>query len=166
MSYLNRLFTWWNRATLSTSLWTLVYGERVGEDEFGNVYYRTRGGKIDPALGFERRWVIYNGYRRRLQYAHGLVWLAASHRRHAAHQGIIHAQGVATAVPGKHDRHALGLPSAGLTAVIGTAPGRERRLRRLAPGGLKASSHDHGIAFVACFLCAGAYCFLAEEAAR
>ncbi len=51
MSYFVRLFTWWNRATLSTGLWTLLYGERVGEDEFGNVYYRTRGGKIDPALG-------------------------------------------------------------------------------------------------------------------
>jgi NADH:ubiquinone oxidoreductase subunit len=61
MSYFVRLFTWWNGATLSTGLWTLLYGERVGEDEFGNVYYRTRGGKIDPALGFERRWVIYNG---------------------------------------------------------------------------------------------------------
>jgi NADH:ubiquinone oxidoreductase subunit len=24
-------------------------------------YYRAKGGKIDPALGFERRWVIYNG---------------------------------------------------------------------------------------------------------
>src|SRR5262249_41929256 len=33
----------------------------VGEDEFGNRYYRTRGGKIDPTLGYERRWVIYNG---------------------------------------------------------------------------------------------------------
>ena len=165
MSYFIRLFTWWNRATLSTSLWTLLYGERVGEDEFGNVYYRTRGGKIDPALGFERRSVIYKGCRR-LQYAHGLVWLAASHRRHAADQGIVHAQGMATAVPGKHDRHALRLSSAGLATVIRRAPGRERRLRRLAPGGLKPSSHDHGIAFVACFLCAGAYCFLAEEAAR
>ena len=30
-------------------------------DEFGNRYYRTKGGKIDPTLGFERRWVIYNG---------------------------------------------------------------------------------------------------------
>ena len=59
MSFLVRLFTWWNRATLSTSLHTLLKGERVGEDEFGNVYYRTRGGKIDPALGIERRWVIY-----------------------------------------------------------------------------------------------------------
>ena len=38
-----------------------LYGEVVGEDEFGNRYYRTKGGKIDPSLGFERRWVIYNG---------------------------------------------------------------------------------------------------------
>jgi NADH:ubiquinone oxidoreductase subunit len=34
----------------------------VGEDEFGNRYYRRRGGKIDPSLGFERRWVIYKNY--------------------------------------------------------------------------------------------------------
>ena len=38
-----------------------LYGERVGQDEFGNIYYRTKGGKIDPTLKFERRWVIYNG---------------------------------------------------------------------------------------------------------
>jgi len=62
MSFLIRLFTWWNQATLSTGLWTMLFGERVGEDENGNVYYRTRGGKIDPTLGFERRWVIYKGY--------------------------------------------------------------------------------------------------------
>lgn len=62
MSYIIRFFTWWNRATLSTGLWTLLYGERVGTDEFGNVYYRRRGGKKDKALGFERRWVIYKGY--------------------------------------------------------------------------------------------------------
>jgi NADH:ubiquinone oxidoreductase subunit len=62
MSYILRFFTWWNRATLSTGLWTLLYGERVGEDESGNVYYRTRNGKIDPALSIERRWVIFKGY--------------------------------------------------------------------------------------------------------
>jgi NADH:ubiquinone oxidoreductase subunit len=43
-------------------VWTALYGEFVGEDEFGNRYYRTKGGKIDPTLGFERRWVIYNDY--------------------------------------------------------------------------------------------------------
>jgi len=56
-----RFFTWWNGATFGTLVWTALYGEFVGEDEFGNRYYRTKGGKIDPALGFERRWVIYNG---------------------------------------------------------------------------------------------------------
>jgi NADH:ubiquinone oxidoreductase subunit len=57
-----RFFTWWNGQTFGTQLWTLLYGEFVGEDEFGNRYYRTRGGQIDPALGFQRRWVIFNGY--------------------------------------------------------------------------------------------------------
>jgi NADH:ubiquinone oxidoreductase subunit len=60
--FLLRLFTWWNGATLGTLLWTWRFGELVGTDEFGNRYYRTRGGKIDPAVGFERRWVLYNGY--------------------------------------------------------------------------------------------------------
>jgi NADH:ubiquinone oxidoreductase subunit len=60
-TFLLRLFTWWNSQTLGTQLWTLLYGEFVGEDEFGNRYYRTRRGKIDPALGIERRWVTYNG---------------------------------------------------------------------------------------------------------
>ena len=59
---LRGVFTWWNGQTLSTAFFTWRRGERVGSDEYGNVYYRTIGGKIDPALGFERRWVIYNGY--------------------------------------------------------------------------------------------------------
>jgi NADH:ubiquinone oxidoreductase subunit len=62
MSFIVRFFTWWNRSTLSTAVYTLLMGERVGEDEFGNVYYRTKGGRKDRALGFDRRWVIYNGY--------------------------------------------------------------------------------------------------------
>lgn len=57
-----RLFTWWNGQTFSTQVWTWLYGESVGQDEFGNLYYRTRGGKIDRTLGFERRWVVYAGY--------------------------------------------------------------------------------------------------------
>ncbi len=61
MNWLLRFFTWWNGQTWNTQFHTWRHGERVGEDEFGNVYYRTRGGKIDPALGLERRWVIYNG---------------------------------------------------------------------------------------------------------
>src|ERR1039457_6225176 len=60
-TFLLRLFTWWNGQTFGTQLWTKLYGEFVGEDEFGNRYYRTRKGKIDPTLSMERRWVIYNG---------------------------------------------------------------------------------------------------------
>jgi NADH:ubiquinone oxidoreductase subunit len=56
-----KFFTWWNGQTFGTQLWTWRFGEVVGEDEGGNRYYRTIGGKIDPSLGFERRWVIYNG---------------------------------------------------------------------------------------------------------
>ncbi len=56
-----RIFTWWNGATLGTLLHTKRNGEFVGEDEFGNRYFRTKGNKTDPALGVVRRWVIYNG---------------------------------------------------------------------------------------------------------
>lgn len=59
---LNRVFTWWNGQTLNTAFYTSRNGEKMGTDEFGNVYYRSIGGRPDPALGFDRRWVIYNGY--------------------------------------------------------------------------------------------------------
>lgn len=61
LQWLTRLFTWWNGATLNTLFHTRLNGELVGTDRYGNAYYRTRGGRIDPALGFERRWVIYAG---------------------------------------------------------------------------------------------------------
>ena len=52
-SFLLRFFTWWNSQTFGTQLWTLLYGEFVGEDEFGNRYYQNKDGS--------RRWVVYNG---------------------------------------------------------------------------------------------------------
>ena len=48
-----RVATWWNGATLNTLLYTWRKGVRVGEDEQGNVYYRTRDDS--------RRWVLFNG---------------------------------------------------------------------------------------------------------
>ena len=57
-NFLLRFFTWWNGTTFGTQFWTWRKGEFVGDDPFGNRYYRTRGGTIDPMLGFERRWVI------------------------------------------------------------------------------------------------------------
>jgi NADH:ubiquinone oxidoreductase subunit len=45
--------TWWNGGTLNTRLYTARKGVKVGEDEQGNVYYRSVDGK--------KRWVMYNG---------------------------------------------------------------------------------------------------------
>ena len=59
---LKAIFTWWNGATLGQRFHIGRRGVFVGQDEQGNRYYRTKGRKIDPTLGFERRWVIYNGY--------------------------------------------------------------------------------------------------------
>lgn len=53
MSFILRLLTWWNSQTIGTQLFTWRKGVKVGEDEQGNTFYRTRDGK--------RRWVIYNG---------------------------------------------------------------------------------------------------------
>jgi NADH:ubiquinone oxidoreductase subunit len=57
-----QVFTWWTGATMGTRFYTRRYGQFVGEDEFGNTYYRYRQPTaIDPTVGNERRWVIYNG---------------------------------------------------------------------------------------------------------
>jgi NADH:ubiquinone oxidoreductase subunit len=57
--FLLLLLTWWKDVTFGTLVHTRLHGEFVGEDEFGNRYYRTRGGAIDKGLGFQRRWVIF-----------------------------------------------------------------------------------------------------------
>jgi NADH:ubiquinone oxidoreductase subunit len=60
--FLLQIFTWWNGATVGTRFYTRRFGEFVGEDEFGNKYYRyAQANEIDPNVGAERRWVIYNG---------------------------------------------------------------------------------------------------------
>jgi NADH:ubiquinone oxidoreductase subunit len=53
MDTLKRAVTWWNGQTLNTQIWTSRHGVKVGEDEQGNVFYRTKDDS--------RRWVIYNG---------------------------------------------------------------------------------------------------------
>jgi len=59
MRFILQFFTWWDGQTWNTRFHTWRKGEKVGEDQSGNIYYRTKGGRIDPALGFERRWVIF-----------------------------------------------------------------------------------------------------------
>jgi NADH:ubiquinone oxidoreductase subunit len=57
MGLLKSIFTWWEGATIGTSLYSRRNGRRVGEDSLGNIYLE---GKPD-ARGFARRWVIYHG---------------------------------------------------------------------------------------------------------
>lgn len=58
-TFLLQFFTWWSGQTLGTRFHTWRHGELVGEDQFGNRYYQTIGGKVDPAIGIVRRWVIF-----------------------------------------------------------------------------------------------------------
>ena len=51
MGFFSKVFTWWNGATVGTTLFTRLHGEEVGKDDAGNVYFR---GKKNPAT----RWVI------------------------------------------------------------------------------------------------------------
>ncbi len=57
--FLLEFFTWWNGATLGTRFYLKKHAVKVGEDEFGNTYYRSK--TIDKAFGYERRMVIYKG---------------------------------------------------------------------------------------------------------
>lgn len=52
LNTLLRAVTWWNSQTWGTQFYTWRKGQKVGEDNQGNVFYRSTGG---------RRWVIYNG---------------------------------------------------------------------------------------------------------
>ena len=134
-SFLLKLFTWWNGQTFGTQFWTWKYGEAVGEDEFGNRYYRTRGGKIDPTLGFERRWVIYRGYAEASHDTAVLARLDAPYGRHAADRGKLQAAPVAEAAPPQSDRHARRLSPAGLDARHRPPPQGDGRLQGLGAGG-------------------------------
>jgi NADH:ubiquinone oxidoreductase subunit len=54
MGFWSRTFTWWNGATWGTALWTRRFGNEVGRDDAGNLYYESKGAP-------PRRWVIYSG---------------------------------------------------------------------------------------------------------
>jgi NADH:ubiquinone oxidoreductase subunit len=56
----DKIFSWWNGATLGTLFTIGKRGTQVGTDEFGNRYYESRDHKSYD--GRKRRWVVYNGY--------------------------------------------------------------------------------------------------------
>ena len=49
--FLKQIFTWWNRQTIGTFIYTLFRGKFIGKDQFGNKYYSSSNGK---------RWVVYS----------------------------------------------------------------------------------------------------------
>ncbi len=59
MSFIKRIFTWWNGSTFGTNLQVRRKGEKIGEDDYGNTYYQETGEGYD---GRKRRWVTYTGY--------------------------------------------------------------------------------------------------------
>ena len=54
MGFWSKTFTWWNGDTWGTKLFTWRFGNQVGKDDAGNIYYQS---KKNP----RRRWVIYDG---------------------------------------------------------------------------------------------------------
>ncbi len=51
LTFIKKIFVWWNQETIGTKLKTIFFGKYVGKDNFGNKYYESKKGK---------RWVIYN----------------------------------------------------------------------------------------------------------
>ena len=52
LTFLKKIFIWWNQDTFGTRIKTVLFGKLVGEDAFGNKYYENSKGK---------RWIIYSG---------------------------------------------------------------------------------------------------------
>jgi len=48
--FIKQIFTWWNRQTVGTFIYTFFTGKFAGKDQFGNKYYFNSKGK---------RWAIY-----------------------------------------------------------------------------------------------------------
>ncbi|MET0270723.1 MAG: NADH:ubiquinone oxidoreductase subunit NDUFA12 [Sphingomonas sp.] len=57
MGLLKSIFTWWDGATIGTSLFSRRNGTEVGRDALGNLYFEAK----KTENGFRRRWVMYNG---------------------------------------------------------------------------------------------------------
>ncbi len=51
LTFLKKIFVWWNQETLGTKLHTFFFGKFVGKDEFGNKYYENKKKT--------KRWIIY-----------------------------------------------------------------------------------------------------------
>ena len=114
-----RVFTWWNGQTVSLALQTARTGIFVGEDEFGNKYYKAEGALIDRSVGSERRWVVYNGYADASKVPPGWRGWLCHNVDLAPSEEDVSAARVAEAACREPDRYGERLPAAGLAAVLG-----------------------------------------------
>ena len=111
----------------------VAYGELVGEDEFGNRYYRTKGGKIDPSARLRAALGDLQRRTPKPRVAAGLARLAAPHRRRAADAGELSA----AAWEKPHRPNLTGTPGATpdrLDPGAGPPPEGDRRLQGLDAG--------------------------------
>ena len=51
LTFLKKIFVWWNQETIGTMIYTFFFGNNVGKDEFGNKYYENKKKT--------KRWIIY-----------------------------------------------------------------------------------------------------------
>ena len=57
-----QIFTWWNKQTLGTFIYTLIKGKFVGEDQFGNKYYSDSNDKkfqlLEEIYNKQKYWAV------------------------------------------------------------------------------------------------------------
>jgi NADH:ubiquinone oxidoreductase subunit len=140
--FLIRSLTWWNGQTWGTWLYTRRKGQFVGTDQFGNSYYRAVGHAIDPSIGPERRWVIYNGEVEATKVPPGWRgWLAHTHDIPPTEQGWVTREWEKPYVP-----NSTGSPGAykpqGSTRAAGERPAATGDYVAWSPDGWTPSGHD------------------------
>ena len=42
LTFLKKIFTWWNKDTFGTRLKTIFFGKFAGSDSYGNRYYESK----------------------------------------------------------------------------------------------------------------------------
>ena len=42
LTFLKKIFTWWNRDTFGTRIKTILFGKLIGSDEYGNNIIRAK----------------------------------------------------------------------------------------------------------------------------
>ncbi len=134
-----KFFTWWNSQTFGTQFTIWRDGVFVGEDEFGNRYYRSRFAK-DPALGHERRWVVYNGYADASAIPPG--WYGWMHHRTASRR----PRAPTSRGPGRSAHKPNGTGTGGSLSPAGStlAAGKRPRATATTRPGRRVSDHGAG----------------------